>query len=431
MLGRIFINYRRGDAIAAAGRLHDRLAGVFGRDNLFMDVEHIPAGVDFVGYLEQQVAACDVFLAVIGTSWLDARTEAGVRRLDDPEDFVVVEIAAALARDIRVIPVLIDGAEMPRTEDLPEAIRGLARRNAVNVRNAQFGPDADILIEKISEALKLGPKPVAGRWPILAAGIGGLMIAAIVGAYYAGVPLPWSGAARDVAELKASAEASERARAAREKERLAELAAQIERERQARAKAEATAQRLEQQRAADIKAELERKIAAANAKYDAEVAAREKAEQDARAKASLAEARRKAEYAERQRLAALKAEEDRRQAGEMARRASERNSTESKSAIAISSGTAMSDCVTLGRNIPARFDLRAGMWLCDEERKNFATVARIADRVVVFRENDTVERTCAQGDLCGFNWPVRPLFRIMATADPARGIAPRATMIPR
>src|SRR5262245_28194036 len=98
MPGKIFVNYRRDDVIAAAGRLHDRLAQAFGRRNIFMDVDHIPAGVDFVTYLDRQVAACDVFLAVIGPRWIDERDESGQRRLDNPDDFVTVEIAAALAR---------------------------------------------------------------------------------------------------------------------------------------------------------------------------------------------------------------------------------------------------------------------------------------------------------------------------------------------
>ena len=101
MAGKIFINYRRDDSGGTAGRLHDRLAQTFGRKNLFMDVDHIPAGVDFVDYLPSQVAACDVFLAVIGPNWLDAKDDDGRRRFDSPHDFVTIEIAAALARNIR------------------------------------------------------------------------------------------------------------------------------------------------------------------------------------------------------------------------------------------------------------------------------------------------------------------------------------------
>src|SRR5262249_7684615 len=111
--GKVFINYRRDDAIAMAGRLHDRLATEFGRENIFMDVCHIPIGADFVTYLSNQVAACEVVLAVIGPGWLNAADENGLRRLDNPGDFVVIEIAAALARNMRVIPVLVRGARMP------------------------------------------------------------------------------------------------------------------------------------------------------------------------------------------------------------------------------------------------------------------------------------------------------------------------------
>jgi hypothetical protein len=103
MAGKIFINYRRDDSISTAGRLHDRLAQTFGRHNLFMDIDHIPAGVDFVEYLNSQVAMCDVFLAVIGPNWL-AKDDDGRRRFDNPDDFVTIEIAAALERKIRVIP---------------------------------------------------------------------------------------------------------------------------------------------------------------------------------------------------------------------------------------------------------------------------------------------------------------------------------------
>ena len=88
MADKIFINYRREDSIGTAGRLRDRLAQAFGQKNLFMDVDSIPAGVDFVAYLNNQVAACDVVLVVIGPNWLDAKDESGRRRLDNPDDFV-------------------------------------------------------------------------------------------------------------------------------------------------------------------------------------------------------------------------------------------------------------------------------------------------------------------------------------------------------
>ena len=153
MPNKIFINYRREDSLDAAGRLHDRLAQTFGHKNIFMDVEDIPAGVDFAKYLSDQVAASRVFLAVIGPTWLDAKDESGGRRIDDPDDFVAIEITAALARNIRVIPVLVEGARMPKAGELPDPLKALARRQAVDVGQLQFGRDAEALVERVREAL--------------------------------------------------------------------------------------------------------------------------------------------------------------------------------------------------------------------------------------------------------------------------------------
>src|SRR6266511_6312114 len=122
MVGKIFINYRRDDSRGTAGRLNDRLIETFGRNKIFMDVDHIPAGADFVAYLNEQVASSDAFLIVIGPNWLDAKDESGRRRLDDHDDFVAIEIAAALERNIRVIPVLIDGARMPKASELTDRL---------------------------------------------------------------------------------------------------------------------------------------------------------------------------------------------------------------------------------------------------------------------------------------------------------------------
>src|SRR5712672_363266 len=100
MSAKVFISYRREDSAGYAGRVHDRLAREFGRDLLFMDVDGIPLGRNFAKVLQEEVAKCSVLLAVIGREWLDARAEDGLRRLDSPNDFVRVEIAAALQRDI-------------------------------------------------------------------------------------------------------------------------------------------------------------------------------------------------------------------------------------------------------------------------------------------------------------------------------------------
>src|SRR5262252_5480346 len=116
MRGKIFINYRREGTTETAGRLYDRLAQAFGHENLFVDF----LGVDLKARLKYQVPMCQAFLTVIGPSWLDAKDEAGRRRIHNPDDFVAVEIAAALSHNVPVIPVLVDGAQMPQVSELPE-----------------------------------------------------------------------------------------------------------------------------------------------------------------------------------------------------------------------------------------------------------------------------------------------------------------------
>jgi tetratricopeptide (TPR) repeat protein len=197
MLGTmIFINYRRDDSRATAGRLHERLVQSFGQNNLFLDVDDIPPGVDFVNHLNSQLAACDLFLAVIGPHWLDARNEKGDRRLDATGDFVAIEIAAALARDIRVIPVLVDGARMPKVSDLPESLKPMARRQAIDLRNDHFGRDAESLIEKIREALKeksretRSDEPIrVNRWRAAAGVLVALLLGGWIGVFAMGLPL--------------------------------------------------------------------------------------------------------------------------------------------------------------------------------------------------------------------------------------------------
>src|SRR5277367_2433845 len=103
----IFLSYRRDDSRHQAGRLHDRLVAQFGSDQIFKDVDSIPMGLDFREVLTERVAGCEVFLAVIGDAWLSITGKSGARRLDDPGDFVRIEIEAALSRNIPVIPVLV------------------------------------------------------------------------------------------------------------------------------------------------------------------------------------------------------------------------------------------------------------------------------------------------------------------------------------
>ena len=153
MTGKIFINYRRGDEPGFTHALLGRLEQAFPAERLFIDVDNIPAGEDFVRALELQVAQCDALLAVIGNGWLDATDERGSRRLDDPNDFVRIEIELALRLGKRVIPVLVHEARMPRPDELPEAIRPLATRNAVRLTHERFRADVQGLIKALQGAL--------------------------------------------------------------------------------------------------------------------------------------------------------------------------------------------------------------------------------------------------------------------------------------
>ncbi|MGI9412974.1 MAG: toll/interleukin-1 receptor domain-containing protein [Hyphomicrobiales bacterium] len=153
MTNRIFISYRRDDSQGSAGRLRDKLVQHFPAEHVFMDVDNVEPGIDFVTSIEEAVGDCDVLLAVIGRSWLSSADNQGRRRLDSPEDYVGLEIAAALARDIRVIPVLVDGAEMPHSEEMPAGIAMLARRNAIALRHDRFDDDSARLIKVLRRAL--------------------------------------------------------------------------------------------------------------------------------------------------------------------------------------------------------------------------------------------------------------------------------------
>jgi len=147
MASKVFISYRRDDSAGHAGRVHDRLEREFGRDLLFMDVDSIPLGVNFVTALQEEVAKCGVLLAVIGRDWLKVRDKDGKRRLDNPDDFVRVEIAAALQRNIPVIPILLEGAKVPKANQLPKDLEELSVRNGLDVRHASFHNDMEKLID--------------------------------------------------------------------------------------------------------------------------------------------------------------------------------------------------------------------------------------------------------------------------------------------
>jgi hypothetical protein len=146
----IFISYRRADASWPARWLADRLTGHFGAGVVFQDVDSIGPGDDFAAEIETAVGTCSVLLAVIGPEWLTAEGDAG-RRLDDPQDWVRLEIEAAFSRGVRIVPVLADGARMPAANELPPSLRGLARRQAVSLSPASL--DISKLVSVIETAL--------------------------------------------------------------------------------------------------------------------------------------------------------------------------------------------------------------------------------------------------------------------------------------
>jgi len=133
-MARVFISYRRRDNAYVAEMLRDAVEERFGRNEVFFDLDNIPFGVDFREYIANAVGSCDVLLVVIGDQWLHLTGDDGKRRLDNPSDYVRVEIESALKRDIPVVPVLIEDARMPSETDLPEPIKAMAFRNAAEIR---------------------------------------------------------------------------------------------------------------------------------------------------------------------------------------------------------------------------------------------------------------------------------------------------------
>jgi hypothetical protein len=134
----IFISYRREDSGGYTGRLHDRLVQEWGKDRVFIDIDNIEPGEDFVEVIERVLTECGVMVVVVGPRWLTATDAKGRRRIDSASDYHRMEIEAALKRSVRIIPVLMGGAEMPEQEELPDALKAFARRNAIEISDKRF-----------------------------------------------------------------------------------------------------------------------------------------------------------------------------------------------------------------------------------------------------------------------------------------------------
>jgi alkylated DNA nucleotide flippase Atl1 len=163
--GRIFLSYRREDTRYVVGRIGDRLMDHFGDERVFVDVDTIEPGLDFAEAIAAAVGSCEVLLAMIGDRWLGSTDRAGRRKLDDSNDLVRLEIQAALERNIRVIPVLVDGVTMPTPEELPPSLAGLARRQAFELSYSRFRDDARRLVGLLDRLLAAPPPGPAASSP--------------------------------------------------------------------------------------------------------------------------------------------------------------------------------------------------------------------------------------------------------------------------
>jgi hypothetical protein len=166
----VFLSYRREDSSGYAGRLYDILSAQFGSDNVYMDVDSIAGGDEFATKIEENINRAEVLVAVIGSRWLTATDKNGGRRLDSANDFVRTEISMALQRGIRVIPVLVGGATVPGADELPDSLRTLVQRQAIEIRDQNFHPDAQRLTDVLQKEFRMTtnlakpPVDVAGKW---------------------------------------------------------------------------------------------------------------------------------------------------------------------------------------------------------------------------------------------------------------------------
>jgi hypothetical protein len=211
-MSRIFISYRRQDSATMTGRIYDRLESALGGNRVFRDIDDISPGEDFRAKLAKEINKSDVLLVIIGPKWETITNAEGKRRLDDPNDFVRLEVEAGLRRaDTIVIPVLAEGAAMPSPDKLPETMRELCYRNAVNVRqDPDFHRDIQKLIKNLQEIDKRAAPPLYKRTPVFIAIA--VVVLALLGSWSAGLfqgaatptPVEPSSTLQDTATVPAS-----------------------------------------------------------------------------------------------------------------------------------------------------------------------------------------------------------------------------------
>ena len=190
-MARIFISYRREDTEHAAARLYRRLELDIPPELLFMDIDNLKLGHDFATALDVHLNDCKAIIPVIGPGWLNAKDKNGRRRLDDSNDFVRLEIAAALERNVLVIPVLVGGAVMPQSADLPEPLKPFSRRLGIALRHESFDADAIPLVEALGYGGAAAGQSLArraGGWSYGIALAGAAAGALVLLAVYANLP---------------------------------------------------------------------------------------------------------------------------------------------------------------------------------------------------------------------------------------------------
>ena len=181
----IFISYRRDDTSGFAGRLYDKLAARYGADRVFMDIDTILPSSDFSVEIERALSSSAASIVLIGRRWVSITKDDGSRRLDDPTDFVRLEVGAALRRGVAVFPVLVDGATPPSSGSLPEDIREVASRHAIELSNERWNYDVGRLILALDEVVqeKGHRRRERPKWPILVAAAVIAVLVAGVGAW--------------------------------------------------------------------------------------------------------------------------------------------------------------------------------------------------------------------------------------------------------
>jgi hypothetical protein len=160
----IFLSYRRNDGASVAGRLADRLIERYGRSRVFLDVESLDVGVNFVEEILAAIRNGDAFMLFIGPTWVTAENENGRRRLDDPDDVLVLEIREALRCRVPIVPLLLDGAEPLNREDLPAGLESLSQMEAEMLAHKSFGYDVDRLLDRLEKLVPPASRVKAGQY---------------------------------------------------------------------------------------------------------------------------------------------------------------------------------------------------------------------------------------------------------------------------